>query len=279
MTRRRSILLLSCLVASAPGTPGLVRADEPADDKARAAEFLRFANREAKAYTLHRAEARGEGPPFQLHPEPVLRWTNPILGSVSGGLYLWTDRGRPEAVAAIFQWHERRHYRTNEFQSLSPGLFVMDRGGEPVWTPRRPGIELKPLPESPAPAGTPAQRLRQMRELARGFTANQSDHKGEVRALRLLTQPVHRFEGSGGDPIDGGLFVFVMGTDPEAFLLIEARPAGNAPRWDYALARMSHAQTLVSHRGRAVWNVPLLDPSTAVNPQEPYTKFRFEVVE
>ena len=50
--------------------------------------------------------------------------------------------------------------------------------------------------------------------------------------MRLLAQPIYRYENTKGDLIDGGLFVFVLGTDPEAFLLIEARrPQSGAPEW------------------------------------------------
>ena len=41
--------------------------------------------------------------------------------------------------------------------------------------------------------------------------------------MRLLTEPLYRYENTKGDLIDGGLFAFVVATDPDAFLLIEAR--------------------------------------------------------
>ncbi len=272
------LALLAVPAQAAAGQGVSAEAVGPADDKVRAAEFLGFATREAKAYAFRR-EARQPGPPIVLHPEPILKWTNPILGSVSGGLYLWTAQGRPEVVASIYQWYYPVRPRDNEFQSLSLGTFVAERDGGPVWMPVRPGVELKPVPESPTPAATPAQRLRQMRDLAKGFTARETDHKGLQRELRLLTQPVYRYEGTEGALSDGGLFVFVMGTDPEAFLLLEARQGGKAVRWHYALARMTHAQIAVSDRGREVWNVPLIVPAVVFDRREPYTKFRFEVEE
>ena len=272
------LLLFLSVPAQAAATGGPAEAVGPADDKARAAEFLRFASQEANAYSFHR-EAKEQGPPIVLHSEPILKWTNPIVGSISGGLYLWTAQGRPEVVASIYKWYSPVRPRDNEFQSLSLGTFVAQRDGAAVWMPGRPGVELKPFPESPPPAGTPAQRLRQMRNLAKGFAASHTDHRGVERDLRLLTQPVYRYEGTEADLIDGGLFVFVTGTDPEAFLLLEARQAGKAPRWYYALARMTHAKIVVSDRGREVWKVPLIDPAVVFDHREPYTKFRFEVAE
>ena len=153
--------VFSWLVLLALGTSGRGRADEPADENVRAAEFLTKAKQEAASYSF-RSDIPGTV--FTLHPEPILKWSNPVVGSIHGSVYIWTSHGRPEAIASIFKWYSPAHHQTNEFQSLSLGTFVMERDGQPVWTPSRAGVELQPLPESPAPAGTPAQRLRQMRE-------------------------------------------------------------------------------------------------------------------
>ncbi len=75
-----------------------------------------------------------------------------------------------------------------------------------------------------APATTPAERLRQMRDLAREFHIVMETESGRSD-LRLLTQPVYRYEAK----TDGALFAFVLTTDPEAWLLIEERERrGNA---------------------------------------------------
>ena len=68
-----------------------------------------------------------------------------------------------------------------------------------------------------------------MRDLAKEFTARQTDRKDIDRDLRLLAQPIYRYEKTEGDLIDGGLFAFVLGTDPEAFLMIEARRIDGTP--------------------------------------------------
>ena len=70
-----------------------------------------------------------------------------------------------------------------------------------------------------------------MRALAQEFTGRQTNRAGVDSEMRLLAQPIYRYENTKGDLIDGGLFVFVQGTDPEMFLLIEARTVadGHAP--------------------------------------------------
>ena len=52
--------------------------------------------------------------------------------------------------------------------------------------------------------------------------------------MRLLAHPIYHYENTKGDLIDGGLFAFVQGTDPEVFLLVEARrPGGLRPRVEF----------------------------------------------
>ena len=137
----------------------------------------------------------------------------------------------------------------------------------------RPGRGQVPAgPGRPAPADTPARRLRQLRAMAAEFSATKTDRKALTRPLRLLTQPVYRYEST--DP-DGALFAFVEGTDPEVFLLIEARAGDKGPAWHYALARMNSVEFHVAHRGREVWSVPVIPWSQARNPREPYTLIIF----
>ena len=74
---------------------------------------------------------------------------------------------------------------------------------------------MKPIPGAPAPADSAAGRLRQMRALTREFTSRQTNRAGVDSAMRLLSQPLYRYEGTSGEPIDAGLFVFVHGGAPE----------------------------------------------------------------
>ncbi len=59
------------------GISGLVRADAPKDEKAIAEGFLAFAKKEAAAYSIR---LEGSDRPLTLQPEPVLKWSNPVMG-------------------------------------------------------------------------------------------------------------------------------------------------------------------------------------------------------
>jgi hypothetical protein len=207
---------------------------------------------------------------LKLKPEPVLRWSNPIVGEIYGEVFIWTSKGRPEVIGSLHKWYSPNHHSAIEFLSLSTGQPVVEREGKEIWTPTRPGIEMRPIPDAPAPAAAPAQRLRQMRELAEGFTGREKLYEETERDTRLLTQPIYRYVDSQEPVVDGALFAFVQGTDPETFLLIEARKTDRKPQWQYGLARMNHVAMRVSYKGKEVWTVPLLPWEQVTDRDQPY---------
>jgi hypothetical protein len=116
-----------------------------------------------------------------------------------------------------------------------------------------------------------------MRAFAQEFTGRQINRAGVDREMRLLAQPIYRYENTKGDLIDGGLFVFVQVTDPEVFLLIEARrPREGAPVWLFGATRMHGIDLRLNHRGRPIWNAPEIPASQIFDSREPYTGFHFE---
>ena len=256
---------LSCIL-----TTSFVLADQPEDEKSRAAAALEHGRKEVSAFTI-----RGEGPggaEFHLVKKPILRWSNPIRGSVFGDVYIWTSKGRPEVVGSFLEWYQPIQSKEVELHSLSLGPLVAERPDQLSWTTNRAGVELKPIPGAPPPAATPALRLRQIRELAKDFTARQVSHTGVDYEMRLLNQPIYRYEDTEGDLIDGCFFVFVHAGDPEVFFQIEARKAGGVASWQYSLARFNSVFLAVSHKGREIWTAPQIVPWTDVlDRREPYT--------
>ena len=72
-----------------------------------------------------------------------------------------------------------------------------------------------------------------------------------LRKLRLMDQPLHRFDSPDQDVLDGGLFAFVEGTDPEAWLILEAVESPGSRSWRFALARMN-IDALRVRRGESI---------------------------
>ena len=120
-----------------------------------------------------------------------------------------------------------------------------------------------------------------MRRLAADFVANLADTRGNdsgvKRQLRLLTQPIFRYPAPNEKAAysDGAMFAFVEGTDPEAFLLLEATKAGDEAKWQFGLVRMNGDALRVTFRDANIWSVPKIENPLNLS-KEPYALFSLE---
>ncbi|HZN35882.1 MAG TPA: hypothetical protein VFB80_18760 [Pirellulaceae bacterium] len=266
----RKFILLAALL---PLSPGFASAQ---DDEQEAEATKRYQAHAQATAALYELKTAGEEPrQLKLRPESLLRWTNPLGGNKAHGeLFLWTDRGRPAAVLSMYEWTDVKGIVHEHHEWCSLSLDRIAAAGPKVWEPKSAGIELKPLPAAPPPADTPVRRLRQMRDLGAGFAAEKTTREEEKRELRLLSQPAFRYEAGDPDVLDGAVFALVEATDPEAFLLLEARVADGKAAWHYGLARMNSLPLAASYQKQPVWEVPKVVGSQVYNRQDlPYTAF------
>lgn len=196
---------------------------------------------------------------LQLSPKPILRWTNPATGRMYGEIYLWISKGRPEAVMSLYKVWEPAWGFAGELHSLSLTNLAAERDTSIAWKCDEAGITFHDVPDAPPTAETASRRMRQMVGMANDFAAVLMDYrnndKGERQALRLLTSAVYRYSSPDRDVTDGAIFAFVLGTDAEVLLLLEARGAKDANRWQYALARLNSDELAAFWNGKEVWRV------------------------
>jgi hypothetical protein len=240
---------------------------------------LAFAKQAAAAYRF-RIGGRDK-PAVMLQPEPLLRWNNQVVREDDGVLFLWTegDKGRPLATAQFFvverDWH-------HEFQSLSLSPFDARHEHRPAddwsWRPGGPGLEFVQADHVDVPTDSASGRLRQMKAIAERFTAaiDRNTNFASPEQLRLLTTPLYRYSASSQGILDGALFAFVQGTNPEVLLLIEAQGVEAAERiWRYGFARMSSYNLRVRRGEQTVWEREF-EPIPMRSSTSPYF-FRFGV--
>ena len=268
---RIALILGVAWVGSVPGRAEGPRGEDVKAEAARAVEAVEMASKEAARYAIRR-----DGIAFALHPEAILQWSNPVAGSIHGAVFIWTDRGRPVVVGSIYRWFSPNHHMGVELHSLDSGRLSADRSGRAIWSAQRPGVVPKPIAGAPPPASTAAGRLRQMRAMAKEFEASETSRAGVARTLRLLTQPLYRDQSTDPEVIDGGLFAFVEGTDPEIILRIEARKSPEGRRWEFAAARMNSVAMTMTRRGSEAWSVPTIPWDQARDHREPYSLFIFD---
>lgn len=218
----------------------------------------------------------GAADPLKLHKQPLLRFENPVGGVVDGVVLIWTDRDRPVVAAQVFVVKD--DYWIYEFQSIADGPLQLSENGVARWSPKRAGGELKEITEAPAPAATRVARLAQMKDLARQFSVNEdfrshpNDPKTERYSLRMLPQPLYRYD-QNDTPVDGAVFAFVHGTDPEVLLVLETKRDASGERWMASWAPLT-CWALQAKRGNdEVWSVPEMFGLSAVN--EPYHIWTF----
>jgi hypothetical protein len=215
-------------------------------------EALATFQKEAARYVLTPQGSEGK---LEFVAEPVLNWGNPARNNEDGAVFVWLRGGRPAAIGSIFTYLHGptgRVVTKHAFHSLSDQPLTATYENQLVWSPQAAGLRFAAL-EAEAPADSSRRRLVQMRALAREFSATMIDLKGETTELRLLSQPIYRYEPKKGEVKDGAIFAFAVGTDPEALLIIEARAKGDDLHWEYAFARFHFVELVASYQGKEVW--------------------------
>jgi hypothetical protein len=207
---------------------------------------------DARQYVMH-LDARPDAI-FTLGEEPLLHWGNPARTGEDGAVFVWMLDGRPQVIGSVFTYRLPKVIRRkHEYHSLAAGPLTATYHGQQVWAPRTAGVKWQPIADAPPVPATTRGRLSQMKSLARRFSAALERRTGEKDELRLLPQPLLRYEPSD-KRVDGALFSFSLGTDPEAILLLEAE-LDSPMTWQFAFARYHFVDLRASYQGREVWHV------------------------
>lgn len=193
---------------------------------------------------------------LKLHEKPVLNWVNPAGNGEDGVVYVWLKDGRPEVAGSVWTYLDPRAKRTlrkHAFHSLVEVPVTARFNGQLIWAPKEAGVKFHSVPAADRPAESARNRLTQMRSLSRQFGVTIERLNGDVSELRLLAQPLLRYEPKQGPAKDGAIFAFATGTDPDALLLIEARQTSEGLEWQYAFARFHFVGLTATHQGQKVW--------------------------
>jgi len=256
MNRHRVLAILATIIGAAIG--GRFSGQEPAgksdgDASGERKALLEECLKDAKTYeiTLGTTAPRK----LELWPQSVMNW--------NGSTFLWLREGRPEVIGTIWPSTDARTKLLrwqHAFHSLSEQPIAARFDGPLIWNPKTPGLEFRPVDGAEAPADKPWRRLAQMRALARDFSVVgiYPRYESPRRTLRMMTQPVFRYEPTLGVGQDGAIFVYsadVVVTDPDALLVLEAHQAESKLRWEYAFARFHYIELTGYHRNQQVWKV------------------------
>jgi hypothetical protein len=250
-------------------------------DKKSADRLFELHLDDAAQYDIFRDQAHSQR--LELRRQPVYVWSNPTRSQgQTGAVFVWTFKGRPEAIASIFSHPEEgQRVVCHELLSLSTAVLDPQRASENRWQPRA-GLALQPLPEAPPPAESSKQRQFQLRALSRDFSAHSIDYDRRTWELRLLPKALLQYESSALGILDGALFAFVTdaGTDPEVLVVLEARRTDDGPQWQYAVARFSDLDLYAQFRKKEVWTSIRSSGNSLWNdPEHRYRLYRDRIID
>jgi hypothetical protein len=249
---------LAALATVAFTSAGFLPADEPKASKVEPSTATTVDQRRhvrmralAESYRVY-CDPLAERPAV-LRSEPIFRWTNPERAAIAGDLYLWTDHGRPHATIGIWTYDDVQD--SHELQSLAAGPFKAVGTGQPDWTPGVAAVEYRPVATDIEFSRSAPLRLGQLRQLAKDrFSARMVKDSGETVPLRLLPQPIFRYDELPEGVTDGAMFSFANGTDPEVLLILELLQEGEKLVPYYAFGASTSVRADGSFDGQPVWN-------------------------
>ena len=236
--RRRRTWIVTSVVAAVAGL-GPLRADDQAPATVAGESPDNWLA--ARVAELENYELTIDGQQSDVGPvlvgQPVLNWSNPIRQTDRGAMFLWTAaNGRPLLCCCCYVVDESV---VHEMISVAERPLLVEPATAEGKT-FEPPEQFQSIPDSPTPSRNRSLRLAQMRKEAARFEV-EIVGQNLVFDTRLLRQPVYRYPT--GMDVDGAVFAFVQGTDPECLLVIESRENGFVSRaarvtnWRFRLLR------------------------------------------
>ena len=231
-----------------------------------------------------RVEFISEQEPLDLLDKPVFRYDDQPRGFVDATMWTWTHNGRPialqkvEATIAIDTGLPRWGFC---FTSLAEQTIRTEWKHGLKYQSREPGVTFKPVPGAAAVADRATARKRQLRDVARNFSARIliNPRNNTTQEMRLLTTPLYEYDGADKLP-KGAVFGFsTNGTNPDLVIVTEAREVEGKLAWHYAPARMTTGGLTVKYGDEVVWEAEFSEPGVSNYPTWTSFSMRREPVE
>lgn len=211
------------------------------------------ADQQPEYIRLLEAASVNDDQPVASFNRPFFRYADSARIIADGAIWAWGREGRPLAMAKC--WINRNGTRTCAFSLTSDERVVVRGPQSKIWQPQFTEVKAIKLAGAPPPDAKAAARLRQIKEQARRFTAHEFWNPDNARyELRLLPQPVHRYQDEKNHIEDGALFLLAYDNNPQILLFLEILTSEQGKeRWQYLLARVSSADLRVCLDGKEVW--------------------------
>lgn len=230
-------------------------------------ELLKFAkdyNKKTIAELSIKTAGAGKSVKLKSHPDPVLKWSSSRNGYLGCEMFVWAKDERPVAITGFLHWPNNSQ-AIWEFINVSDESLEASSDGDEIWeSDGRNAVRWRPLEGAKSPMKSASIRLTQMRRLAEKFKVHAvkgppSYEEDSVWHLRLVPEPIYRYQPKKDEVIDGAVFSFAQETDAEAFLVLEARSTDDGTHWYYAFARVSPWKLVAEYNKKQAWSVDRIE--------------------
>lgn len=199
-------------------------------------------------------DAKNSDSKLERNETPLLSFSDPTRGEIEGKLYLWHSDSVPVALLSLTYYGNLWSY---EHVMLSDDSVRFTYEKDWKWVP--PATRHKWLRLKTPVSGKENVRRIQMRAALRQFNSQELISGNQI-TLRLVPRPLYVYADENTGIVEGGLFAFSYGTNPEVIARIEARREKNdgEPSWYVSFARLSSAEVKVTRDEEVIWETPVI---------------------
>lgn len=250
---RRILLLLLTFVAVAPAAAEETR-------ELRRTIYLQQMRERAEETRIRPIDGKKEP---KLEEKPIFRYDDQQRGFIDATIWAWTVAGRPVAFEKIEVMLE---FKTKPlwnccFASLSEDRLQADLGQDRRFQAKEPGVSFQPVASAPPPATKQTERRRQLRDLARSFSARVTLDPNSTNSeeMRLLATPLFEYVNPESKLMDLAVFGYsTAGTNPDMLVVFELREKAGKRVWHYSPVRMTAGGVTLKHANATVYEVPFV---------------------
>jgi hypothetical protein len=203
-----------------------------------------------------------------LQVTPLFRYSDPRRDIVDAALWGYGTQGRPAALMKTesYDVNGRQHW-VYCIATLSDELIEAKWNDGERFDAREPGLQMRAIPRGPKPGNSAGARLLQIRRLTGRFSATIQNALDNRDQMRLMPTPICRYADEPAGLIDGAVFGYTMGTNPDVLLVIELhRREDGGSEWRCGAAGMTSAGFVVRMDETEIMNQPF-DPNNSGRPQ------------
>lgn len=177
-------------------------------------------------------------PETRFAEKPLLRYSDAARGLQDASVWRLGEKGRPLALLTLeaYKRPDQPARMIYEFTLVSNKQLSLKSPHGITWDPPVTETQAKEVPDAPKPADNKARRLVQMKELIRRFAVVEFYDQTRTEC-RLMSRPIDRYEDMEAKIVDGAIFTFAHGTNPEAAVLLET----DGQQWTFQVARLTSA--------------------------------------